>query len=265
MLLDEMASRIAKLSPKHIQQATENITRTIEDEEVLKCVPLAMDVVSHPGKNRECSVTDNDDGPKLGKEDTLRQLKAGLEKRNSMGDQGDQIAIGKAKELIKIAINIIAQNLDASRGGRALGVAANVASIAANIAGVMGISGASLIPWLINVTTANLASASNIAQEMVRKIYAIEGEIFGGKVVKLGKKETKRLLWEALRKLDGFIQNETDLDQESEFRKIQQNIKKASIVVGSKLSKARTIKGFKIAGAVLATAAAIAAGGATFG
>jgi hypothetical protein len=66
MLLDTIALGF-ELSSEHVQQAIENITQRIEDEEVLKCVTLAMDVITHPEKNRDFDVTTDGSGPKLGK------------------------------------------------------------------------------------------------------------------------------------------------------------------------------------------------------
>ncbi|MDR0693557.1 MAG: hypothetical protein LBF49_03250 [Puniceicoccales bacterium] len=296
MFLDPATLETAKLSPEHVQQAIENITRTIEDEEVLECVTLAMDVVTHPEKNGDFDVTTDGSGPKLGKKDALRRLKTGLKKLNSMDDQGDQGAIGKAKELITIAQNIAQKKLNVARGAKICGVAANIASIAANIAGVIGTSGASLIPCVINVATANLASVGNIAQAAIGKTYA--ETILGSKVklvgfdpyleecyglaidvlthpeksrdfegpggAKLGKKETKRLLKETLGRVDRVMQEVTPGTQ-AKLAKVRQDIQTAHDVVSSKLNKAIATKGLKIGGAILATAASIAACVATFG
>ncbi|MDR2603637.1 MAG: hypothetical protein LBC11_03730 [Puniceicoccales bacterium] len=308
LVAEKLSPKGTKLSPESIQQAIENIAKTIEDREVVKYITLAIDVISHPEKNRDFDVTSDGSGAKLGKKDTLRQLKAGLERLNSMDDQGGQVAIREAKELITTAINVVQKKLNVSRRVKALDVAANMASIAANIAGVIGTSGASLAPWLVNVATANLASVGSIAQKVMGKTYAAEGEIFGGDVdqlsadgilsdnilatlkrcnalaidvlthpeknrdfedqegVKLGKKETKRLLRMALHELDRMIaQNVTDPTAQAKLENIRQGIKTAYGIVGSKLRKARVTKGLKISGAVLATAAAVAAGVATFG
>ncbi|MDR2603634.1 MAG: hypothetical protein LBC11_03705 [Puniceicoccales bacterium] len=290
----------AKLTLKDVQQAVGNIVGSMENGEVQKGVALAGDVLMHPEKNRDF---EDGTGAKFGKKDTLRQMEVALKKLDSMGDQGDSVAIGQAKELLTVAKNIAQKQLNVARAAKACRVAASTASMAANVAGVIGTGGASLIPWVINVATANIASAADIAQEMVGKTHAakevfavnmnhlssfspdvcttIEGyhtlamdvlthpeknrDFEDGTGAKFGKKETKQILGRGLKDLASLIRDTTDSDAQGELGKVQQNVKTAHGKVSSKLRKARVVKGAKITSAVFGTAAVVAAGVATFG
>jgi hypothetical protein len=174
LVLDTVGLGLSKVPVEDLNHVGENFVNTIDDKELQECVRLAIDVLTHPEKNRDFGVTNDGNGPKFGKKDTLRKIKARLKQLNSMSLDGDtDLKLKKNTEKILVAAqSIVHLKLKIAKGAKISGIAANVASIAANITGVIGTSGASLVPWVVNVVASNLSSASSIVQATMGKTCA---------------------------------------------------------------------------------------------
>jgi hypothetical protein len=287
-----------------LMKVAANFIATIDDGGIQESFKLAVDVLTHPEKNRNFEEISDGDGPKFGKKDTVHKIKAGLEKLDEMSGTG----VDNAREVLTAAKKIVQLKLKIAMVEKAVGYATKITSIVIGIVGVVGSYGASLVPTIIKFVTSSLDSINGIVQTTIEETHAKAmqqtGGIFDGnktqfealdqdarlylgqchglavdvlthpekskgfkgpRGAKFGKKETKQFLGAALSKFDEQIKGVTDPNAQEGLAKVKQDIQTAHDIVSSKLNRARVIKGLKISGAIFATIASIAACVATFG
>jgi hypothetical protein len=266
------------------------------DGETWEALGLAIDVLTHPEEKGNYRATSDGSAPRFGKKETLRKIKAELEKLKGMS--GPEVEA--TRELLIAGKGIVHFKLKQARVEKAAKAVAKTVSLTTGVIAAVNSCGASLVPVAVKAVASSLDTAIGLGQmgveemgrtgvilptgnekffkrvvdssQVLREGYDVVVDIlshpkknkgFGGKQV--GKKEAKQMLKNTLNEIDELIRTETDPRVRTELMKLRQYFQKSHDVVSTKLNKARAKKCTKITGSLVATAAATAACVATFG
>jgi hypothetical protein len=171
---------MGKSSKREIQQ-TEGRFNTLQAKgiepdafvSIGRCNELAVDVLKHPEKNRDFEITG---GVKFGKKDTKQFLHEVLDKFDgwtaNVVDQDSQEELGKVKQDIQTAHDIVSSKLNKARAIKSLKISGAILGTTASIAACVATFGAAApaIPAAISVGIGALGTAIRdikLARELV--------------------------------------------------------------------------------------------------
>jgi hypothetical protein len=170
VLVKASKTSIGRKPGDDIGKAVDSFIATIDDKGIQESVRLAVDVLTHPEKHRNFEETSDGDGPKFGKKDTLRKIKAGLEKLDGMSGP----EVDGARAILTAAKQVVHLKLNRARVAKTIGCVSKAVSIAVGVTTAVGSCGASLVPTAVKVAVSSLDSVSGIAQAAIGKTYERE-------------------------------------------------------------------------------------------